>query len=159
MRIMNIYLAGSIDGLTYAEATGWRIEFTERLHKIFDYDDVIIFDPTFKLRRCNYKPDDIVDLKHFPEREQIKTFEDDIHAISQTNIGVINIQGNSKGTGTIFEIGYMYAKGIKLLGYIDTANPLEQHPFINNAVDLYRTKEDMFNAVIKYIKEKGFRGL
>ena len=158
MKPINIYLAGSIDGLTYAEATDWRIEFADRLHKLFG-DNITIFDPTLKLHRCNYKPDDIVDLKHLPEREQIKTFADDIMAIDQTHIGVINIQGNSKGTGTIFEIGYMYAKGIKLLGYIDPANPLEQHPFINNAVDLYGTREDMFRAVIGYIKEKGFRGL
>lgn len=156
MKPINIYLAGSIDGLTYAEATGWRIEFTERLHKLFG-DNIVIFDPTAKLQRGNYNPDDIVDIKDFSEREQIKTFANDIQAISQTDIGVINIQGNSKGTGTIFEIGYMYAKGIKMLGYIDMMNPLEQHPFINNAVDLYRTKEAMFNAVIEYIKRKGFR--
>ena len=41
----------------------------------------------------------------------------------------------------------MYAKRVKILGYIDPMNPLEQHPFINNAVDLYGTIEDMFRAV------------
>ena len=146
MKPIKIYLAGSIDGLTYEEATGWRIEFVKRLHKLFG-DNIVIFDPTLKLHTCNYKPDDIVDLKHFPEREQIQTFKDDIQAISQTNIGVINIQGKSKGIGTVFEIGYMYAKGVKMLGYIDKTNPLEQHPFINNAVDLYGTIKDVFRAV------------
>ena len=146
MKPIKIYLAGSIDGLTYEQATGWRIEFAERLHKLFG-DNIVIFDPTAKLHRCNYKPDDIVDLKHLPEREQNKTFKEDIQAINQSDIGVINIQGKSKGTGTIFEIGYMYEKAIKLLGYIDPENPLEQHPFINNTVDLYRTMEDVFRAV------------
>ena len=152
MKPISIYLAGSIDGLTYEEATGWRIEFAERLHRLFGYN-IVIFDPTLKLHTCNYKPDDIIDIKYLSRKEMFETFENDIRATSQTDIGVINIQGKSKGTGTIFEIGYMYAKGVKMLGYIDKKNPLKQHPFINNAVDLYISKEAMLEDVIRLLQE------
>ena len=144
MNPIKIYLAGSIDGLTYAEATDWRIEFAERLHKLFG-DNIVIFDPTERYRYGKYKPDEILDLKDIDGSSII--FNEDINDSSQADIAVINIQGKSKGTGTIFEIGFMYAKRVKLIGYIDPANPLGQHPFINNSVDLYRTMEDMFRAV------------
>lgn len=131
--MINIYLAGSIDGLTYKQATEWRINIANRFIATEEVD-VAIFDPTAKYQDGSFKPDDILDLKNMTPDEADNIFFRDINMLEQIDIMVAYIQGESVGTGTVYEIGYAKAKGIPVIALIDDCNSLKHHPFIKNSV-------------------------
>ena len=150
MTPIGIYLAGTIDGIAYAQATGWRINFTERLKSIFK-DEVVIFDPTAKYVNAGYKPDDILDITNFNLKEAFDIFNDDIASIDKADIALVNILGDSKGIGTILEIGYMLATGANIIAHIDNNNPLKRHPFLIASCLMYNSMDEIFEAAIKSI--------
>jgi hypothetical protein len=69
--MINIYLAGSIDGLTYSQATNWRINITNRF--IATELDVKIFDPTAKYQNGSFKKDNDSSNKKKDRAEKISS--------------------------------------------------------------------------------------
>ncbi|MHB8281270.1 MAG: nucleoside 2-deoxyribosyltransferase [bacterium] len=150
---IKIYLAGSIDGLTYEQATDWRIHFTKTLKKRFA-DKIEILDPTKKYQDGTFSADDILDLKNFSQEEADDIFVKDIKMLSDTDLIIAYMQAQSANIGTIYEIGYAYAKKIPIIARID--NHIKHHCFVKNSTYMIcEGMDDLLISSMEKIKEIG----
>ncbi len=147
---IRIYLAGSIYGLTYTQATDWRIDFTEILKLKFG-DKIEILNPTLKYRNNGYKPHDILDLKDFSDKDKADIFKKDMQMLNSANIMVVYIQGQSRGIGTINELGYICNKGSLTVGYIDDKSPLKNNPFVLGSLLTYHSLNGLLDHLPNWI--------
>lgn len=129
---MKIYLGGSVSGLTYQEAMGWRIQVKEM------YPDVEWWDPF-----------DLPAMKHFVLEEESKetnkaSYETPVSPLEMFNWdveqGVLSCDrvllgfptGNQASFGTGWEAGCAYSYGIPIITWIPemSTGPAIHHPFL-----------------------------
>ena len=109
-----IYVAGPMEGLTEEQMTGWRKEFTHKLHGY----GLTILDPT---RRQPYHQEDSIGRARF-------VFKKDLKDIDESDLVFFDIRYNAgRGTGTSMEAMYAW---MKMKPIITWANPGDfKHPF------------------------------
>jgi nucleoside 2-deoxyribosyltransferase len=146
-----VYLAGSIDGLTYEQATDWRIYFTKILKKRFA-DKIEILDPTKKYQDGSFQAEDTLDLKNFSQEDADAIFIKDIEMLLNTDLIIAYMQERSANIGTIYEIGFAHAKGIPVIARID--NHVKYHCFVRNSTYMIcEGMDDLLIASIEKIKK------
>lgn len=125
---MKVYLAGNINGLTYEQATQWRIDATKRLCLL----DIGVFDP-MRTEANHPKEGTICDLELVDNHLGAKVFHSDIYMINQSDIILANFQMDSStdevSIGTFVEIGYAWGKGKHII-VISNDRRICKHPFI-----------------------------
>lgn len=119
-----VYLAGSINGLTYEEATGWRKEATEKLQAA----GFLVRDPMRGKKFLEYVEvinDQNTDIK----ADEI--FFRDVTDILTSHYVLINLDslGNNPMIGTLFELGYGFGSG-KDLFMFNIPEEFKLHPFL-----------------------------
>jgi hypothetical protein len=127
-----VYLAGPISGETYAEATDWRIEFTQRFQRhIGDTDGVVCLDP---MRGKAYLdvPDTIKDEYASTQMSSARgiTVRDRFDTM-RSDIVVMNLLGAKKvSIGSMIEAGWLDSKRIPLILVMEHEGNIHHHSML-----------------------------
>lgn len=131
----NIYLAGSMMGLTLEESNKWRKEATKKLYNL---------ETDYKINTTN--PNNFYNFvnKRHDSEEEIRRF--DIRKVEQSNMILVNLNG--KSIGTAMELQHAYDLNIPIIGYKDDGEEL--HPWLECVCDKLFTNLD---DTIDYMEE------
>jgi hypothetical protein len=136
---MTVYLAGSIEGIPFEEATKWR----ETATSFFQKNHISTLDPT-RRKKFHDQPYSINLAK--------KIVKMDIDDIRQSSVLLMNLKdrGAGKAWGTICEL--MIANG-QLKTIIVVLEEGFQHPFIDCfATEVHHTLEEAMEATLAYYR-------
>ncbi len=142
-----IYLAGPIAGRTYRQATEWRADVTRAL--FYTETEAVDFS-TLDPMRGKADPGDgqpllgMQGLGYSPA----EIFTRDLIDVADSNIVLANLDGLSRGIGTLFEFGYAYALVIPVV-VCNVPDWLVGHPFIagNDALTICNTLDEAISEV------------
>jgi len=144
MKLGTIYLIGPIGGLSYEQATGWRIEARNVLEDM----GWEVFDP-MSGKECLQQTQDIgVDLANEKTVENGYIYHSDLRRINRADILLANwlIASHRPPIGTMFEYGYASAKD-KCIITVSTDDYFIKHPFVVNSSIIVSTMEEAYEAV------------
>ena len=135
---MKVYLAGSIEGLTYEEAFGWR----NRAEEILKAHGKKVYNPgkhvSSEMKGQVITRESVEKFSKLSPNFDKELYFQDLEHIKESNIILVSLSKGS--TGTIFELGYAKRAGTLIVGF--SADPyLLQHPFIKYSVDVVYKKE------------------
>lgn len=146
--MQTIYLAGSINGTSYEEATSWREELGLGL-TIYGYR---VLDPMrFKQ---NLKGVEKIEDHNTPFKPEY-ILARDLHDIQESDLIVANMDtlGKLPMIGTLMELGIAHNKDKKVL-LINVPEEYEKHPFF---IEFRIIKEKEIQSIIGEINAENFR--
>jgi nucleoside 2-deoxyribosyltransferase len=124
-----IYLAGPITGLTWAEATEWRVEAAERFKDAWDGKNrYITLSP---LRGKEYLKDE-TDIKHSYDDHQLSSAKminaRDMFDVRRSHLLIVNLKNAKKvSIGTILEIGAAFILNKPIIVIMEPSVPWVGH--------------------------------
>lgn len=133
-----VYLAGSIEGVSDADAKGWR----DAAKRIFNFAGIPVFDPT---RRINYRdtPED--------NNAMNRIVKLDLQDISKSSVILADLRDSSPGRkwGTLMEVAHSHTKNKIIILLIDEGQYL--HPFVGfYATEIHHSLEEGISATMEY---------
>ena len=133
-----VYLAGSIEGVTDAEAKGWRDE----AKRYFSFAGIPVYDPT---RRINYRdtPEDTNAMNRIVKL--------DLQDIAHSSVILADLRDSSPGRkwGTLMEVAHSHTKNKIIILLIDEGQYL--HPFVGfYATEIHHSLENGISACLEY---------
>lgn len=140
----SIYLVGPIGGLSYEQATSWRLAAREVLEDM----GWEVLDP-MSGKECLHQTKDIgVGLENKKTVENGYIFHSDVHRLNKAGIYLANwlIPSHRPPIGTMFEYGYGYAKD-KCIITVSTDEYFTKHPFVVNSSIIVPTMEDAYELL------------
>lgn len=159
---LSIYLAGPISKCTLDQAIGWRNQVKQSLAQYFDGSEIVIYDPlrgkeAELKKRFEYNPSNNNNpvIGHNYNCPGILSnphiFTRDCFDIDRSDILLVNLSDTSKlSVGTLFEIGYGYAKGKTIFVVMHQDSWLQEHPFIEQSSLLFFDLQDAVDAIVEY---------
>jgi len=118
-----VYLAGPIFGMSYVNATKWRNEASEIL-KDAGYS---VYNPMSN--KEHLKDEDFITTDPLKAARQI--VEEDLWRVRNSDILLVNMNGDNMSIGTMFEIGYARALNKMLIIVADNDSVYATHDFIS----------------------------
>ena len=161
--MLTVYLAGPISKCTLQQAIGWRKTVKQSLAHYFDSSEIQVLDPMrgketeLKLRlehNPNSANDKIISHNYLQKGvlSNQNIFNRDLFDIDRSDILLVNLSDTSKlSVGTLFEMGYAHAKGIKLFVVTHPDSWLRQHPFIEQSSLIFDDLQDCIEMVVSYV--------
>jgi hypothetical protein len=134
----HVYLAGSIEGLTYEEMTGWRKYATQQL-KLKGIDTL---DPTRRITYHDQKD------KAYAAARVVKHDLQDIH---NSSVILVDLRDSTPGRkwGTVCEVAHSHTKNKIIIAVTDKEQ--FKHPFIEfYATEIHHSLDDAIEAVSTY---------
>lgn len=132
--MITIYLAGKMSGISLEEAQGWRNEVMSRFR--MSNGLVFFFDPTEGLGQYIKQNDKLTVLgPNLPQHlySAMECFQRDLYMVDEADIVIANLKGDHwQSLGTIFEIGYAYSRGKRVIVIADPEDYAAKHPFITS---------------------------
>jgi len=141
-----VYLVGPIGGLSYDDATKWRLDAREHLEDV----GFTVLDP-MSGKECLKNDKSIgVGLNNTKYVENGYIYHSDLFRLNAADIILSNLTKlSSRPTiGTFFEYGYATAKG-KTIITVTTDEYISKHPFIVNSSIIVPTLEDAYDLLSK----------
>lgn len=132
-----IYLAGPISGLSWSEASSWRVRASYLLAPLRVLDPLrgkeFLFEE--KVLKHSYE-----DLHPLVSAENI--VQRDLEDVRNCQAVLVNFLGARQvSIGTCVEIGYAKALGKEVVTVLDQSNP-HNHPFITQTSRVFESLED-----------------
>lgn len=155
MRLLPIYLGGPISGLTYDQASEWRLSLADELPahgwtglSPLDYngnprDRAAVLDPWFE---------DMFDDDVTPEQ----AVHADFRMIERSSAVLFNFEQptTTVSLGSLVELGYAYAKSKPIVVICDPSRPSRyEHPFIVEVADRVIVR-DMLIPTLDDLRDK-----
>lgn len=139
-----IYLIGPIGGLSYEQATGWRIDARKVLEKM----DWVVLDP-MSGKECLHQTKDIgVGLANAKSVENGYIYHSDLLRINKADVLLANwlIKSHRPPIGTMFEYGYGSAKDKTIITVTDDEYFMK-HPFVAYSSIIVSTMEEAYDLL------------
>lgn len=148
---LTVYLAGPIMGLTYKEASDWRIQ----LSNIFNVLGIQVINPLDK----HEVPSEVLlnDEKLKPFYDEIIAHPDailerDLLYIRKSDVLIANFTQKEDSVGTLVEIGYALALNKHMIIITKKGSELETHPFTGVRCTIVHSIEDAEILVTRIAK-------
>jgi len=134
----HVYLAGSIEGIPWSEATEWRIQATEQLSRY----EIDCLDPC---RRVAFEKSG--EVRHADAR----IFKADLQDIAFSTVVLANLSENIGGKkwGTVAEVAHAHTKNKIIIVILAPGQWV--HPFISQyATEIHYSVDEACKAVKEY---------
>lgn len=135
-----VYLAGSMEGLTKEQMSGWRDYATRQLFQ----RDIDTLDPT---RRVTYHDQAKNDYT------ANRVVKHDLQDIAYSSVVLVDLRDSTPGRkwGTVCEMAHAHTKN-KIIIVVTDANQF-RHPFVEfYATEIYHDLDDAIDAVATYFE-------
>jgi hypothetical protein len=152
------YLAGPIENCTINGAVNWRLHVAQEFNGLIHFHNPMcgkeeIVMGKRLIRQENYAPS----TRNLTKSDSI--FGRDLAMINDSSFLFINLLRATRfPKGTIFEMGFGYAKG-KLLVVVASDPAITEHPFISRSSVLFTSLEDSFEFLHSLAKDFQFKPL
>ena len=145
----SVYLVGPIGGLSYEDATQWRVEAREVL-EARHWD---VFDPMTGHESLKGEKDIGVGLGNAKFVENGCIFHSDLFRINEADILLVNLLKLSpkQSVGTFFEYGYGYANK-KMIITVTTDSYISKHPFIVGSSIVVSSMEQAYELINNLVR-------
>lgn len=140
-----IYLAGAISGLSYVEATEWRLKFAldllpgwqaldpmKGVVELLDKDNISLSYPGLVLLTDSMITD--TDLWHIRNCDAVV-------------VNFLNAPSSSRMIGTLFEVGYAIAQNKLVYSVAEPGSPFSIHPFLKRTCIQFDFLENVHKAM------------
>lgn len=154
--MITIYLAGKMSGITLNEAQQWRDDIIRKFRSAENY--VFFFDPTDGLELYIKDGDEKLTVlgPHLPQHlyGPMECFHRDLYMVDESDIVLANLNGDHwQSLGTIFEIGYAYAKGKRVIVIAGPDDYAAKHPFITSHATIVKDIHEAEELIEKYLPQ------
>lgn len=158
--LRNVYLAGSIGGVSFEEATSWRNLVTTRLN----LHSVGVFDPTKRINLYNEAAksnNNIIPVSLEDNRRytisNTEIMHKDLSGILYSDIIFAKFPTANKGIGTLMELGIATAYQIPVVLWVESGdkellNSIFEHPFLNQMTFMFQDLEEALNYTLELLK-------
>lgn len=141
MKVIKIYLAGKMSGLSFAEMNTWRTEL-EFCLKLYAEKTGVVVEVINPVSYYNFGV-----KRHQSELEVMKF---DLAKVKSSNIIIVNMKGLNTSIGTCIEIYEAYKQEIPILAFGKKEEFNNLHPWIQNCITRH---DENYSEIIDYIRD------
>jgi hypothetical protein len=140
--MLKVYLAGKMNGLSYAEMSGWRNKIYEKLNAMANFHDK-------KINVVN--PVLYYNFEEKRHQSEVEVEEFDLAHVVSSNIIIVNLDGLKNSIGTIIELhDAHYHHKIPVIAFGNQELYADLHPWIKN--DITRIESNI-DEMLDYIED------